>query len=292
MNVVADFVDLGDRCFPAETFSAEAREHLILAELPHVQRLAQALYRRLPANVGLDDLVTTGVLGLISAIDSFDQSRQVTLRCYADHRIRGAMLDGLRQCDWAPRGQRKHAKQIEAAIAVAEQRLQRRPTEEEIAAALNLTVERYHQWQANIRGLNLARLESAGSDDPEKGNLLGVVSGDPREWPSALLERREVQHALAAAIPGIPDVEKSILGLHYCGGLTQREISKIVGLDKSRVAQLAKQAILRLRVCMAKYWPPTGRYPSFIALLEAELRGSAEARGMRAEKPLRSVRPR
>jgi RNA polymerase sigma factor for flagellar operon FliA len=260
---------------PHRSLSAEERERLILEHLPQVHRLARWILGRVPENVTLDDLVSTGMLGLIAAIDGFDPSRQASLKTYAEHKIQGRILDGLRQEDWAPRQQRKHAKQIATAIAVVEQRLQRSPTEEEIAAELNLTVERYHQWQMNIRGLNLVRLESAGSEDSETGDLLRFVSGDPREWPSALLERRELRHALAAAISRIPAIERTILGLQYSGGLSQAEISKIVGLHKSRVAQLMKQALLRLRVCMAKHWPPTGHYPSFVAMLTAQQKTAA-----------------
>jgi RNA polymerase sigma factor for flagellar operon FliA len=241
-----------------ENFSAEEREGLILEHLPQVRMLARKIRARLPDNISLDDLVSTGILGLISAIDRFDPSRHVHLRTYAEHKIKGGMLDSLRRLDWAPRQQRKRAKQIEAAIATAEQRLHRSPDEHEIAAELNLTVERYHQWQMNVRGLNLGRLESARSDDSRSRDLLQFVAGNPSEWPSAVLERSELQRALARAISGIPDIEQTVLSLYYHDELTLREIAKIVGLHESRISQLKIQAILRLRVRMAKLWP-TGR---------------------------------
>lgn len=240
---------------PTASFSAEEREALILEHLPQVRMLARRIRARLPDNISLDDLISTGILGLISAIDRFDPSRHVHLRTYAEHKIKGGMLDSLRRLDWAPRQQRKRAKQIEAAIAAAEQRLHRSPDEQEIAAELNLTVDRYHQWQVNVCGLNLGRLESTGSDDSQSRDLLQFVSGDPSEWPSAVLERSELRRALAGAISGIPDMEKTILGLYYHDELTLREIAKIVGLHESRISQLKLQAILRLRVSMAKLWP-------------------------------------
>jgi len=253
MNSFAEALEVTD---PGEL--GAKRDRLILEHLPQVRLLARRIHDRLPGNVSLDDLVSTGTLGLISAIDRFDPSRQVTLRTYAEHKIKGRILDSLRQLDWAPRQQRKHAKQIEAAIAAAEQRFQRSPTEAEIATELRLTVDGYHQWQVNVRGLNFARLESAGSGDSESGDLLRVLSGDPKEWPSALFERSELQGALAAAISGIPAIEKTVLSLYYHGQLTLREISKIVGLHESRISQLKAQAILRLRVCMARLWPAAG----------------------------------
>src|SRR5579872_5835684 len=237
---------------------AQERDALILKHLPQVRLIARRIHTRLPEYVNFDDLVSTGTLGLISAIDRFDRSRSIQLKTYAEHKIRGAILDSLRRLDWAPRLQRKHAKQMEAALALAEQRMLRAPTEEEIAAELNLTVDGYRQWQLNISGVNLARLESAGSDGSEDKNLLHCVSGDLQESPSALLERRELQRTLAAAISGIPPIEQTILGLYFHEELTLREIAKIVGLHESRISQLKTQAIVRLRVCMAELWPAVG----------------------------------
>src|SRR5579883_2745100 len=119
-------------------FSAEEREELILEHLPQVRLIARRIHERLPESVHLEDLISTGIVGLIAAIDRFDPSQNVKLKTYAEYKIRGAILDSLRGLDWAPRQQRKRAKQIEAAIAALEQELQRVPTEEEIAAHLGL----------------------------------------------------------------------------------------------------------------------------------------------------------
>ncbi len=257
MNAVAESV--------AEKFSAKEREDLILEHMPQVRMLARKIHGRLPENVSLDDLVSTGVLGLISAIDRFEPSRHVHLRTYAEHKIKGGILDSLRRLDWAPRQQRKHAKQIDAAIATAEQRLHRSPTEQEVATELNLTVERYHEWQVNVRGVNLGSLEAVGSEESGSRDLLRFVSGNAKEWPSAMLERSELQRALAAAISSIPDVEQKVLSLYYSDELTLREISKIIGLHESRISQLKAQAILRLRSCMAKLWPTKSAAPTYRA---------------------------
>src|SRR5271155_3822554 len=141
-----------------ETTEAE-REQLILEPLPQVRLSARRIHDRLPESVGLDDLISTGILGLIAAIDRFDPTQNVKLRTYAEYKIRGAILDSLRGLDWAPRQQRKRAKQIEAAICIAEQRLHRSPTEEEIAGQLGLDITEYHSWLVEIRGLNLGSLE-------------------------------------------------------------------------------------------------------------------------------------
>ena len=241
----------------AEDSAAGERERLIMQHLRQVSLIARRIHDRLPGNVSLDDLISAGILGLIAAIDRFDASRHVTLRTYAEHKIKGAILDSLRQLDWAPRQHRRHAKQIDAAISSAQQNLQRAPTEEEVAAALHLTVDRYREWQVKVCGLNLARLESSGSadSDAEGRDLLFRLSGDPEEWPSALLERRELQNALAGAIAEIPKIEKTVLCLYYQEEMTLREIAKVVKLHESRISQIKAQAILRLRGSMGQLWP-------------------------------------
>jgi len=267
MNAVAEPVELidpieltvrakiADPSCRLEILATEERDRLILKHLPQVRLIARRIHDRLPGNISLDDLVSTGVLGLISAVDRFDQSRGIQLSTYAEHKIKGAILDGLRRLDWAPRQDRRHAKQIDAAIAVTEQRLQRSPTDEEVATELSLTVDRYHQWQMKARGLNLGRLEWRASGDSENLDVLNWIASDQRDWPTALLERRELKRALADAISGIPDVEKTILSLYYHDEMTLRDIAKIIGLHESRISQIKAQAILRLRGCMAKLWP-------------------------------------
>src|SRR5918911_1559072 len=132
--------------------STGRREHLILEHLVQVKLIARRIHERLPVSVSLDDLISAGTLGLIAAIDRYDSSHDVKLKTYAEYKIRGAILDSLRGLDWAPRQKRRQAKQIEAAIAAAEQRLQRTPTEDEIALELGITIDEYHEWLVEIRG--------------------------------------------------------------------------------------------------------------------------------------------
>ncbi len=234
--------------------SATDRERLILENLPQVRLIARRIHERLPESVNLDDLISTGTVGLISAIDRFDATQNVKLRTYAEYKIRGAILDSLRGLDWAPRQQRKRAKQIEAAISTAEQRLHRSPSEEEIALELGQTLEQYHDWLIDIRGLNLGSLESASPDD-ENRDLLNYLSDNEDSWPSRVVERSELQSLLAEALLKMPDMERSVLSLYYYEELTLREISKIVRLHESRISQLKSQAILRLRSYMERRWP-------------------------------------
>jgi len=232
----------------------EERERLILEHLPQVRLIARRIHERLPESVSLEDLISTGTLGLIAAIDRFDPSHNVKLKTYAEYKIRGAILDSLRGLDWAPRQQRKRAKQIESAIAVVEQRLHRMPTEEEIAEQLNLTIDEYHEWLVEVRGVNLGSLETNCPEEDGR-DLLKYISDNEESWPSRLLERSELQKLLAEAIEKMPYTEKVVLSLYYHEELTLREISKVVSLHESRISQLKSQAILRLRSYIEKRWP-------------------------------------
>src|SRR6266446_4004210 len=153
------------------------RERLILEHLPQVRLIARRIHERLPESVNLEDLISTGTLGLIAAIDRFDASHNVKLKTYAEYKIRGAILDSLRGLDWAPRQQRKRTKQIESAISTIEQRLHRIPTEEEIATELHLSIDEYHEWLVEIRGVNLGSLEWS-SPDEDGQDLLKYISDD------------------------------------------------------------------------------------------------------------------
>jgi RNA polymerase sigma factor for flagellar operon FliA len=233
--------------------SVEERERLILEHLPQVRLIARRIQERLPESISLDDLISTGVLGLISAIDNFDESHNVKLKTYAEYKIRGAILDSLRGLDWAPRQKRRKSKQIEAAISAAEQRLHASPTEDEIAAELGISIDEYHEWLVEIRGLNVASLEYAGNEQGR--DLLQFLPDAGDHLPSALLERAELERLLAASIDRIPKIEQTVLSLYYHEELTLREIASVVNLHESRISQLKSQAILRLRGQMAEQWP-------------------------------------
>lgn len=240
--------------YQAQDRAGEERERLILEHLPQVRLIARRIHERLPESVSLDDLVSTGTIGLIAAIDRFDPGHNVKLKTYAEYKIRGAILDSLRGLDWAPRQQRRRSKQIEAAISAVEQRLHRAPTEDEIARQLDLSLQEYHEWLVDIRGVNLGSLESSAADDDSR-NLLKYISDDEESWPSRLLERSELQRLLADAIEKMPRTERIVITLYYHEELTLREIAKVVSLHESRVSQLKSQAILRLRSYLEHRWP-------------------------------------
>ena len=241
----------------AQSESAEARrERLILEQLPQVHLIARRIHQRLPERVCLDDLVSTGIVGLISAIDNFEEGQGVKLQTYAEYKIRGAILDSLRGLDWASRHRRKKAKDIEAAILSAEHKLQRPATEEEVAGELGLTLEEYHARLVEVQGLNLESLEVTIGPGGNQ-TLLSMVPDTSEDLPSGILERSELERILAENIAAMPEKERTVLALYYHEELTLREIGEIMGWNTSRVGELKTQAILRLRAQMKKQWPTT-----------------------------------
>ena len=237
--------------------AAQRREALVLQHLAQVRVIARQIHDRLPDSVCLDDLISTGVIGLLAAVDNFDLSYNVQLNTYAERRIRGAIMDSLRDLDWAPRETRKRSKMIEAAIHRAKQRFGREPSEEEIVAELGVTIEQYRQWLNDGQGIDLQRLESSEGDD--RPDLLKFIADNEDHLPSRLFERAELERILTLAIERMPKIERTVLHLYYFEELTLREIATVVGMHLSRVAQLRVQAVLRLRSHLDKVWNSAAR---------------------------------
>ncbi len=240
--------------YPPETMSDEERDRLILEHLPQVRLIARKIHERLPETVSFEDLLSAGIIGLIQAIDHFDPRQNVKLKTYAEFRIRGAIIDSLRETDWAPRLKRKQAREFEAAIGRAEQRLGRTPEEAEIAAELNLTVDEYRQKLTEMEALNIGELEFA-RDENEVPVLLKYAASSEEESPEVTMERTELERLIATSIDRIPKVEKTVLSLYFYEELTLREIAEVMGIHFSRVSQIKSQAILRLRTSIMKRWP-------------------------------------
>ena len=238
----------------AEPASAELRDALILEHLPQVRIIARRIQERLPGNVSIDDLISTGTLGLISAIDNYDPLENVKLKTYAEYRIRGAILDGLRNLDWAPRDKRKMSRRMEAGVSAAEQRLGRTATEEEIASEIGIPVAEYHEWLLQTGHMQIAALEVSGPGD-EGFSLLKFASGDESQQPSRLFERAELERIVTETIGRMPTPERTVLSLYYFEELNLREIAEVMDLHLTRISQLKTQAILRLRCVLNKRWP-------------------------------------
>ncbi len=240
--------------YPVELITAEEREQLIIEHLPQVRLIARKIHERLPDTVMLDDLLSAGTVGLIQAIDNFDPRQNVKLRTYAEFRIRGAILDSLRDTDWAPRMKRRLARELEDAISRAEQRLHRSPEEAEIAAELRISVEEYRQKLSEIAGLDVGELEFL-QDERESPVLMKYIATPEDDSPALQLERAELERLIAGCLDGIPKIEKTVLGLYFHEELTLKEIGEVMGLHYSRVSQIKSQAIIRLRNAIARRWP-------------------------------------
>lgn len=240
----------------------QRRERLILEHMPQVRLIARRIQERLPRDIGLDDLISTGILGLIAAIDNFDPSHNVKLKTYAEYKIRGAILDSLREMDWVPRQKRRKARQIDSAVAAAEQRLKRCPTEEETAAELRISLQQFREWVTEVRGMNLERLRKAGGGD-EARSIIETLPDSEENLPSSLLERSELRRLLDEVIERIPEVERRVLRMYYQDGMTLRQIAQIAHVHESRISQLKTQAIHRLRHRIRKSWPAArGAWPA------------------------------
>jgi RNA polymerase sigma factor FliA len=233
--------------------TAEEREQLILDHLPQVRLIARRIHERLPEHINIDDLISAGTLGLIAAVDNFDSSQNVLLKTYAEYRIRGAILDSLRGMDFAPRQKRRQARQIEAAMAVCEQRLGRPASEDEVAGELGLSLDEYREWLVELEHVQIGEFDSASSPGPE--TVLRRLADDHENLPSVLLERAELERLLGRSIDNLPKVERMVLALYYKEELNLREIAGIMDLHLSRISQLKSQAVLRLRSSMRKRWP-------------------------------------
>jgi RNA polymerase sigma factor for flagellar operon FliA len=222
------------------------RERLILQCLPEVQWLARSLVTHLPSNCAYEDLVSAGVLGLIAAVDKYDQRFNVQLKTYVQHRIRGAMLDSLRSAAEEPFRHRKSRRRIAAATAALEQRLQRAPEEEEVAAEIGLPLAALQRLKLRVRPLRFCSVDAAPGGE-EGRTVLDSLSDSRQREPQAELEQAEMERSIKAHLRLLPCREREVLVLHFVQGLSLTNISRMMGRHASRISQLKDQGIHRLR---------------------------------------------
>jgi len=225
----------------------QEREQLLLAHLPQVQYIARRIHDRLPPQVLLEDLVQAGILGLMDAVRKYDPAKNVQLKHYAEFRIRGAILDSLRQVDWSPRALRRQARRLEQGIADCKARLGRDPTEPEIAAQLGIPLEDLQHLLGDLRGLDIGSLQS-DSNDMGGEEIALVAPGAEEDDPYHQTLRAEIGEMLEIAIGELPDREREVLALYHFEELTMKEVGAVLGIGESRVSQIHTAALLRLRV--------------------------------------------
>jgi len=225
------------------------RDQLILMHMPQIKYIAQRISTKLPAHVEVNDLVGAGVLGLLDAIEKFDPSRGVKFKTYAELRIKGAILDSLRNLDWAPRSLRKKSKDLEKVYKDLEQRLARPATDKEVCEEMDLSLDEFYELVDQIKGLNLGSFQELAAQDDDKNSepLVKYVPDAPQMDPFFVFHKSEVRNILAGAIDSLPKKERLVVSLYYYDELTMKEIGKVLGVNESRVSQLHTKAMLRLR---------------------------------------------
>lgn len=226
---------------PTDTLDKEAA---IEKFSPLVKRMAHHMLAKLPPSVQLDDIIQAGLIGLMDAINRYQDNHGTQFETYATHRIRGAILDELRGNDWLPRGLRRSLREIEGSIARLEQKLGRPPSEREVARELGVSLKEYQDLLQQARGYQLFHIEDFASDEE---SFLDRNCPDETANPLARLHNRRLREALLQAIGLLPEREKLLMGLYYDQELNFREIAAVLEVSESRVCQLHSQAVARLR---------------------------------------------
>lgn len=221
------------------------KEQLVMRYAPLVRRVAFHLMAKLPPSVQIDDLVQNGMIGLLDAINRYEEGLGAQFETYAVQRVRGAMLDGLRENDWLPRGLRRNMRRVEAAITALEQKQGRSPLESELAAVLDMSLSDYQKMLQEARGHQLVYLDDLG--DTDNGDYLERHAASEELDPLAQLLDQDMRTTLIKAIEDLPEREKLMMALYYDKELNLREIGDVLGVTESRVSQLHTQAIARLR---------------------------------------------
>ena len=225
----------------------EERDRILLEQLPQVRYLARRIHERLPRHVPLEDMIHAGVIGLIDALNKFDHSKHVQFGSYAKFRIRGAILDSLREMDWGPRELRRKARRIEEAERTLSLNLSRAPTAAEVAAELKLELREFQQLLTELDGLEIGSLHLESPWDGKDEDLCDYLPNAPEDTPFFRCMRSEMKELLAKAVADLPEKEQQVLSLYYFEELTMKEVGAVLGIGESRVSQINSLAVVRLR---------------------------------------------
>lgn len=223
--------------------SQQERDQVVIEHLPLVKAIAIRVHENLPVHVDLDDLVHAGVLGLFDAVEKYDSDKNVAFHAYAKHRIKGAILDSLRQLDWASRDQRKRQKKVDAITRDLSSRLGRTPTEGEVAEEMGLSLER---WRQMLLELRTAGLVSATPTMEGERDRLQDFAATPECQPDRICAHNQLRSTLAHAIGSLPERYQKVVFLYYTNDMTMKEIGDLMGVNESRISQIHKTALKRM----------------------------------------------
>ncbi|MDC4205757.1 MAG: FliA/WhiG family RNA polymerase sigma factor [Candidatus Manganitrophus sp.] len=237
---------------PTPSIDAAAAERLISEFAPIIRYLAQRLVFRLPPSLDVEDLIHAGVIGLMDAIGKYDPSREARFRTYAEFRIRGAMLDEIRSLDWMPRSVREKITLFQRTLEKLSKELGRAPSEEEIAAALEMDAAQFDAFLFQAKGISLLHLEDVGLEEGDERRFIESLADLNAENPLLSLLAQGLRDRLVQAIDHLPQKERQVISLYYFDELTMKEIGQVLKVTESRVCQLHAQAIGRLKGALAE----------------------------------------
>jgi len=228
----------------------DLREDLILSYAPLVKYIAERIAIRLPSNISKEELISAGTVGLLDALDRFEPEMGIKFQTYAEHRIKGAILDELRKMDWFPRSVRKDIHKIEHAITALKSRNGREPEDSEIAEEMRIDIDSYYRIITRARGVTLLSLDETLPD-----GTTPKFAKQASDMPSPLdeLTIKELKKIISEALAQLSKKEQLVISLYYYDELTLKEIAKILDLTESRISQIHSKAIIKLRAKLRTY---------------------------------------
>jgi len=239
-----------------EKIDSASQERLVLQYAPLIKYIATRMALRLPPHISLDDLVSSGMIGLLDAIKKFDPLKNINFKTYAEFRIKGAILDELRALDWIPRSIRKKSSQLEKAYAKLLKELGRPAEPEEVAQSLGLSMEEYYHMLDETKGISLLDIDAVRKNLPNiaQDELYEMLQDESARDPFISVHFAELRQILMKALECLPDKGKLLISLYYYEELTMKEIGEIMGYTESRISQMHTQAILHLCTKLTDYF--------------------------------------
>lgn len=239
-----------------QSIDTKQREGLIIKYTPLIKYLAGKLAIRLPSHISMDDLISSGTIGLIDAINKFDPTKNIRFKTYAEFRIRGAMLDELRSLDWVPRSVRRKIADIEKAYHSLQNELARQAEDEEVANRLGLSLEDFYRLIDTVRGVSLTdtRVVRRKTTEDSEDDIFELVAEEGKTDPFSSMSLAQMRDMIASVIDMLPEKERLVISLYYYEDLTMREVGEIMGYTESRISQMHSDATLRLNVALKEYF--------------------------------------